>query len=52
VVQAHAGRARAMPQCCGMDSYLPWVINQSESELLNSRGKINNLQIQKKSVLG
>jgi hypothetical protein len=39
VIQARAGRARAITQCRGMDSYLPQVINQSESEILNSRGK-------------
>jgi hypothetical protein len=39
VIQARAGRARAITQCRGMDSYLPRVINQSESEILNGRGK-------------
>jgi hypothetical protein len=36
VIQARAGRARAITQYRGMDSYLPWVINQSEIEILNS----------------
>jgi hypothetical protein len=40
VIQARAGRARAITQCRGMDSYLPRAINQSESEILNSRGKM------------
>jgi hypothetical protein len=40
VIQARAGRARAITQCRGMDSYLPRLINQSESEILNCRGKI------------
>jgi hypothetical protein len=39
VIQARARLARAITQCRGMDSYLPRAINQSESEILNSRGK-------------
>jgi hypothetical protein len=34
-----AGHVQAITQYRGMYSYLPWVINQSESEILNSHGK-------------
>jgi hypothetical protein len=33
-----------------MDSYLPRVINQSESEILNSRGKISVVVVVKKQI--
>jgi hypothetical protein len=39
VVQARDGSARAITQYRGMESYLPRAINQSEGEILNSRGK-------------
>jgi hypothetical protein len=45
VVQARAGSARAITQYRGMYSYLPRVINQSESEILNSRGENVFMQI-------
>jgi hypothetical protein len=35
-VQVCPGRAPVITQYRGMYSYLPWTINQSESEILNS----------------
>jgi hypothetical protein len=37
--QKDSRAGRAITQCRGVDSYLPRVTNQSESEILNSRGK-------------